>query len=476
MSRDAKRPVGTWFELPLDDGVHFALGLLVGRPIPKVTEFAFFGPWNRPVTIDDVVGLRPGDEVRLVGLPTHACTEKLVTARGWVDLGVHPAVNTQDWYELGDRLIPNAFVQRDLTLALVEGWKPAHPTRPEQASSWWYWPAGKEWFEGVPRGDLSALEAVFAEVLASERVGREASMVAFGAVELAARTYVLGWLYTSRRWSMPDIELGWTERVTLFLAEVPEAQHRDGALMRELRDRGRLVLDWLWERSLWVEELRAGDSAVWDVFERRTSALREWFELKWLLPPTFAEVLDNAMGAFERTFVTGSIDDDDDGDDGVFVPQVVPVGVDGLTRLGVMSWFQLDDVSDWSAGALQRDGWLAVMAGLDRALDDGVGGVLDGGVGLAAADVVARLVSGGESGFDRTVGGVVEERVAAWVAANSGRDVDAGTVDKARRVVALMRRGELAEEIDGMNDERRAAWELLLSSIERRLDLRGQRQ
>jgi hypothetical protein len=152
MSRDAKRPVGTWFELPLDDGVHFALGLLVGRPIPKVTEFAFFGPWNRPVTIDDVVGLRPGDEVRLVGLPTHACTEKLVTARGWVDLGVHPAVNTQDWYELGDRLIPNAFVQRDLTLALVEGWKPAHPTRPEQASSWWYWPAGKEWFEGFRGG------------------------------------------------------------------------------------------------------------------------------------------------------------------------------------------------------------------------------------------------------------------------------------------------------------------------------------
>ena len=90
-----------------------------------------------------------------------------------------------------------------------------------------------------------------------------------------------------------------------------------------------------------------------------------------------------------------------------------------------------DDAADW-AGELPERGLDAVRAALDVVLDAGYVEGPDGASALAAADVVARLRSGGGEQSPYC------EDVVSWVASNAGPPTDE-LVDRALRGIARVR-------------------------------------
>lgn len=120
-----------------------------------------------------------------------------------------------------------------------------------------------------------------------------------------------------------------------------------------------------------------------------------------------------------------------------------------------------DDAADW-AGELPERGLDAVRAALDGVFDSDYVESPDGACALAAADVVARLRSGGGEQSPYCEG------VVSWVASNPGPPIDE-FVDKAMRAVARVRGedSELAElwSEAGAKDD----WLATISEVERRL-------
>ena len=121
-----------------------------------------------------------------------------------------------------------------------------------------------------------------------------------------------------------------------------------------------------------------------------------------------------------------------------------------------------DDAADW-AGELPERGLDAVRAALDVVLDADYVESPDGACALAAADVVARLKSGGGEQSPYC------EHVVSWVASNSGPPTDE-LVDKALRGVARVR-GEDSELTDLWAEAgaAHADWLASIAEIERRL-------
>ena len=132
--------------------------------------------------------------------------------------------------------------------------------------------------------------------------------------------------------------------------------------------------------------------------------------------------------------------------------------------MGAWGWgtYDNDDAADWSAEVTER-GLQAVEEALDAVLEGGYVESSDGACALAAADVVARLVSG------RGEDSPYCEDVVAWVNAHPGTPA-AGLISKAVRAVERVAGGEseLAElwaenPTDGPN------WRASLGDLTRRL-------
>ena len=474
--KSSEYPVGAWFVVQLLDDEHFVLGLIIARPKRNVVEAAYFGPYDRRPTLNDAEILTPNDVFQLSdGITSYQFRHNNLRTGKFAVLGVSEQVDTSDWFEpRGDGSLVTFYGHEgDLTRAMVAGWTGV--TDPNRLSSWFFGEPGQEWLTSLSEGDgVEFLDEIFAELGGSGSVDVRESKVGFGAVELAARLVVIGrWKY-GRMVELSELEhgVGYPEGrlAGQWASRVPEVQQRDRESMARLARKALQTIDVLLERSVWVEELRVGDAVVWAAFEKRVGVLREWLTAEWVLPKTWEQTLGGIMGSFEEDLVAD--DDSDFNESDRFVPRPVDAGVDATARLAAMSWFDLDEVSDWSATELQSGGLDAVRVALDAALVDGSGDRLSGAVGLAAADVVARLVSQNDSGHGpQLIGGLVEQRVFDWVEANLMVDVDGELVVQAKAVVGLMLRGEMAEEIDDFDDESRAAWAALLGSITTRLDV-----
>jgi hypothetical protein len=463
---------GWWFVVPLRVEGMFVLGLTIAIPRRSTVEAAFFGPFDHLPTLDDAAQVDRGDAIELRKGETHVRFHGgLVVDGSFPILGPVEGLDVESWFQPPE-VLPVAFgrwIDLFLTLRLVPGWVPPM-TDPVQLSSWFCVEDGKTWLAATVDGSVEFLYPVFAEVEQSPvPVSRELCQVGLGAVELAARVVTIGrWGY-GRMGELPELTHGvgrHFRRAGTWASHVPEAQQRDRALMARLAVDAERVLDRLLEHGAWVAELRSGDAAVWDPFAARVAALRVWLRAEWVLPKTWAQTLAEVMGSLDKDLA------DDVGDDEVaggerFVPRPVPSGVDASKRLAEMSWYQFDDVADWAAGALQAGGFDAVRAALDAALVDGSGGALSIGVGLAAADIVARFASGDEAD---TTQGPVERRVRDWVSSNRDVAIDVSDIERARHVLDLARHGEMAVEIDELDDESRSSWASLLDSISRRLD------
>ena len=121
-----------------------------------------------------------------------------------------------------------------------------------------------------------------------------------------------------------------------------------------------------------------------------------------------------------------------------------------------------DDAADW-AGDLSGRGIDAVEEALDEALVSGYLEAPEGARALAAADVVARLRSGGGEVSPYA------ENVATWVREHPAPP-PAGLVDKAIRAVARVRDGD-SELLDLWTDAGEALdqWLAVLADVEARL-------
>lgn len=138
----------------------------------------------------------------------------------------------------------------------------------------------------------------------------------------------------------------------------------------------------------------------------------------------------------------------------------------GLLFLRMGTWdtgiYDNDDAADWSAEVLAR-GLEAVEQAIDAVVDADYIESLDGACALAAADVVARLVSG------RGVDSPYCEDIVTWVAAHREPPSPA-LVAKAAR--AVERVGGEDSELAGLwsdNDDDVGAWRATLDDVRQRL-------
>jgi hypothetical protein len=124
--------------------------------------------------------------------------------------------------------------------------------------------------------------------------------------------------------------------------------------------------------------------------------------------------------------------------------------------------YENDDASDWS-GDMAEFGLAGVEAALDGVLEAEYVESPDGACAIAAADVVARLVSGG--GEDSAYC----EGVVAWVVANNGSP-PSSLVSKAKHALARVR-GEDSElfELWAEDPSNLDEWLVVLSEVEQRL-------
>lgn len=121
-----------------------------------------------------------------------------------------------------------------------------------------------------------------------------------------------------------------------------------------------------------------------------------------------------------------------------------------------------DDAADWAA-EVAEDGLMAVRSALGVALESEYIESPEGACALAAADVVARLKSGGGEQTPYC------EAVVEWVAANPGSPSDE-LLDMARRAITRVKGddSELAE-LWSEDDDGHAEWLAMIAEVEQRL-------
>lgn len=133
---------------------------------------------------------------------------------------------------------------------------------------------------------------------------------------------------------------------------------------------------------------------------------------------------------------------------------------------GVGAWgvaiYDNDDAADWSADVSVR-GFGAVEDALDAVLDAEYVEASEGACAVAAADVVARLVSG--RGEDSPYCG----GVAAWVASNPGPPRPELVAKALRAVHRVGGDGSELAELWSENVAEVAGWRAILADIEQRL-------
>ena len=138
----------------------------------------------------------------------------------------------------------------------------------------------------------------------------------------------------------------------------------------------------------------------------------------------------------------------------------------GNYGLGMGAWgngiYDNDDAADWS-GDLASGGASTISVALDAALNTEYLESPDGASALAAADVVARLRSGGG------VSSAYSEGVEAWVKENQSTPAD-DLVERALRALAVVR-GPNSElmELWSEDPDALAAWSAEIDDVERRL-------
>jgi hypothetical protein len=121
-----------------------------------------------------------------------------------------------------------------------------------------------------------------------------------------------------------------------------------------------------------------------------------------------------------------------------------------------------DDAADWSAEVAAR-GLAAVEDAIEAVLDADYVEASDGACALAAADVVARLVSGGGEDSPYCEG------VTAWVAANPGSPPPELIARALRAVLRVGGDGSELVELWSENTAAVADWRATLADVERRL-------
>jgi hypothetical protein len=121
-----------------------------------------------------------------------------------------------------------------------------------------------------------------------------------------------------------------------------------------------------------------------------------------------------------------------------------------------------DDAADWSADVSDR-GIAAVEDAIDAVLDAGYVEAPEGSCALAAADVVARLVSG------RGEDSPYCEGVTAWIATNPGPPPSELVARATRAVDRVGSDGSELSELWSENTSEVAGWQATLADIEQRL-------
>lgn len=121
-----------------------------------------------------------------------------------------------------------------------------------------------------------------------------------------------------------------------------------------------------------------------------------------------------------------------------------------------------DDAADWSAELADR-GLMAVEDALDAALDAGYIEAPEGACALAAADVIARLVSG------RGDDSAYCESVVTWVAAHPEAPPPALVAKAARAVDRIGGEDSELAELWSETGADSAQWRLTLEGVQQRL-------